>query len=199
MRYHQELPARVRQADAPELARLANLYPQNKHVQSLVAEAQAALPDRPKTPLSPRSMPSTQPSPALTSLPSFRLPMLGEVGGILRAFEVSGDAMLPIASGTTIVARYVPDWSTIADGTPCLVVSQVDGILFRRLHQVPEGFSLGCDNPLHAPSQAKSQDILEIWEAKSYIGNFLTPGNMTLDHLAALVADLTQQVKSLHR
>jgi hypothetical protein len=48
MRYHQELAARVRQANATQLARLARLYPHNARLQTLVAEALATLPDRPK-------------------------------------------------------------------------------------------------------------------------------------------------------
>lgn len=49
MRYHQDLPARVKAAKAPELARLARLYPHNARLQALVAEALARLPDRPKS------------------------------------------------------------------------------------------------------------------------------------------------------
>src|SRR5690606_12619051 len=56
-------------------------------------------------------------------LPKFRLPMLAGTG-TYRAFEISGDSMLPLVSGTVIVGRFVEDWSYIKDGTPCIVVSQ---------------------------------------------------------------------------
>lgn len=52
MRYHQELPARVRQASAPELARLTRLYPHNARLQALVTQEQQRRRDRPK-PLNP--------------------------------------------------------------------------------------------------------------------------------------------------
>jgi hypothetical protein len=49
MRYHQELPARVRQASSRELGRLGRLYPNNARLQTLVAQELARLPDRPKS------------------------------------------------------------------------------------------------------------------------------------------------------
>jgi hypothetical protein len=49
MRYHQELPARVRKADPTELRRLARLYPNNARLQTLVAQELRRLPDRPSS------------------------------------------------------------------------------------------------------------------------------------------------------
>lgn len=53
MRYHQELPARVRQASPTELARLARLYPHNARLQTLVAQELATRPDKPRHPFTP--------------------------------------------------------------------------------------------------------------------------------------------------
>src|SRR5690606_20756834 len=69
----------------------------------------------------------------IEELPRFRLPTLGS-GGTFRAFEISGDSMLPIASGTVIVGRFVDDWSSIKDGTPCIVVSEKEGVVFKRVY-----------------------------------------------------------------
>jgi hypothetical protein len=132
-------------------------------------------------------------------LPRFRLPMLA--GGTYRAFEIAGDAMLPIASGTTIVGRYVEAWSTIKGGTPCIVVTQ-KGIEFRRLYPLTDGFCLLHDHPATSPKSERAStirfdDILEIWEAKSYISAYPMPGSVTLETTAKLVQDLKQQVKNL--
>jgi transcriptional regulator with XRE-family HTH domain len=135
----------------------------------------------------------------IEELPRFRLPMLPSTG-TYRAFEIAGDSMLPLTSGTTIVGRYVDDWATIKDGTPCIVVSQKDGIVFKRLYNKLKQnalFGLHSDNPSYTPYDLKAEDVLEIWEAKSYISSTFPIGGVSLEHLASMVMDLTQQVKTL--
>jgi transcriptional regulator with XRE-family HTH domain len=135
----------------------------------------------------------------IEELPRFRLPMLPGTG-TYRAFEISGDSMLPLTSGTTIVGRYVDDWSALKDGTPCIVVSQKEGIVFKRVYNKLKQnalFALHSDNPTYSPYDLKAEDVLEIWEAKSYISSTFPIGGVTLENLASLVLDLTQQVKSM--
>ena len=135
----------------------------------------------------------------IEELPRFRLPMLPG-NGTYRAFEIAGDSMLPLVSGTTIVGRYVDDWSSVKDGTPCIVVSQKEGIVFKRIYNKLKQnhlFALHSDNPTYSPYDIKAEDVLEIWEAKSYISNSFPIGGVSLEQLASMVLDLTQQVKKL--
>ena len=135
----------------------------------------------------------------IEELPRFRLPMLPGTG-TYRAFEISGDSMLPLVSGTTIVGRYVDDWTTLKDGTPCIVVSQKEGIVFKRIfNKLKQNhlFALHSDNPTYSPYDIKAEDVLEIWEAKSYISSTFPIGGVSLEQLASMVLDLTQQVKKM--
>ncbi|MBF9140979.1 helix-turn-helix domain-containing protein [Hymenobacter properus] len=137
----------------------------------------------------------------LEVLPKFRLPMLSNTG-TYRAFEIAGDSMLPIASGTVIVGRYVEDWTTIKDGTPCIVVSNRDGIVFKRVYnKLRSGamFVLHSDNPHFSPYDVKVDDVLEIWEAKSYISSTFPIAELSLERVASLVLDLQQQVAQLKK
>jgi transcriptional regulator with XRE-family HTH domain len=137
----------------------------------------------------------------LEVLPKFRLPMLSNTG-TYRAFEIAGDSMLPIASGTVIVGRYVEDWTTIKDGTPCIVVSNRDGIVFKRVYnKLRSGamFVLHSDNPHFSPYDVKVDDVLEIWEAKSYISSTFPIAELSLERVASLVLDLQQQVALLKK
>ena len=137
----------------------------------------------------------------LEVLPKFRLPMLPGTGSY-RAFEIAGDSMLPIASGTVIVGRYADDWANLKDGTLCVVVSKTEGIVFKRLHnrlRVSNHFSLHSDNPTYAPYDVRAEDILEIWEAKSFISNTFPAADLSLERVASLVLDLQQQVAVLKR
>ena len=137
----------------------------------------------------------------LEVLPKFRLPMLSNTG-TYRAFEIAGDSMLPIASGTVIVGRYVEDWSSIKDGTPCIVVSSRDGIVFKRVYnKLRSGamFVLHSDNSHFSPYDVQADDVLEIWEAKSYISSTFPIAELSLERVASLVLDLQQQVALLRK
>ena len=137
----------------------------------------------------------------LEVLPKFRLPML-PANGTYRAFEISGDSMLPIVSGTVIVGRYVDDWSALKDGTPCVVVSRGEGIVFKRLHnRLRSGgaFSLHSDNNRYAPYEVRADEVLEIWEAKSYISSTFPAADLSLERVASLVLDLQQQVAGMKK
>ena len=137
----------------------------------------------------------------LEVLPKFRLPMLSQTG-TYRAFEIAGDSMLPIASGTVIVGRYVEEWTSIKDGTPCVVVSSRDGIVFKRVFNKLRSNAmlvLHSDNPNFSPYDVKADDVLEIWEAKSYISSTFPIAELSLERVASLVLDLQQQVALLRK
>src|SRR6476661_9252615 len=120
----------------------------------------------------------------LEVLPKFRLPML------------------PITSGTVIVGRYVDDWAGIKDGTPCIVVSSKDGIVFKRVYNKLRHnamFALHSDNQQYSPYDVNVSDVVEIWEAKSYISNTFPAADLSLERVASLVLDLQKQVAMLRK
>ncbi|WP_299759691.1 XRE family transcriptional regulator [uncultured Pontibacter sp.] len=137
----------------------------------------------------------------IEELPRFRLPMLG-AGGTYRAFEISGDSMLPIASGTVIVGRFIEDWSLIKDGTPCVIVSQKEGIVFKRIFNKLKDASmlrLHSDNPVYSPYEVHVEDVVEIWEAKSYISSTFPIADLSLDKLSSIVLDLQKEMLKLKK
>ncbi len=137
----------------------------------------------------------------IEELPRFKLPMLGS-NGSFRAFEISGDSMLPISSGTVIVGRYVEDWSSIKDGTPCIVVSEKEGVVFKRIFnkiQDAAMLRLHSDNPIYSPYELHVEDVLEIWEAKSYISSTFPIADLSLDKLSSIVLDLQKEVMKLKK
>ncbi|CAN5919636.1 helix-turn-helix transcriptional regulator [soil metagenome] len=134
-------------------------------------------------------------------LPKFRLPMLS-TGGTYRAFEISGDSMLPIASGTVIVGRFIDNWSDIKDGTPCIIVSQKEGVVFKRVfNKLKENASLTLhsDNPTYSPYTIDAEDVLEMWEAKAFISSTFPIVDISLNKLTSIVMDLQQEVMKLKK
>ena len=137
----------------------------------------------------------------IEELPRFRLPMLSTIG-THRAFEIKGDSMLPIASGTVIIGRYIEDWSEIKDGTPCIVVSQNEGVVFKRVYNKIKNNSslrLHSDNPVFDPYEVPVADVNEIWEAKAFISSTFPIADFSLSKLTSIVMDLQQEVIKLKK
>jgi len=105
----------------------------------------------------------------IAELPVFTIPFFR--GGTFRAFELSGDSMLPLRSGSIVIGRYLEDWSSIKDNSLCVVITSSEGLVFKRVfNQVKKDgrFKLVSDNPVFAPYYVRMEDIVEIWEAKGY-------------------------------
>jgi transcriptional regulator with XRE-family HTH domain len=56
-------------------------------------------------------------------LPRFSLPMFNQ--GTYRAFEIKGDSMLPLPSGSIIIGEYVENWHDIKSGQTYVVISKM--------------------------------------------------------------------------
>jgi len=93
-----------------------------------------------------------------------------------RAFSIEGDSMLPIASGSVIFAEYQEDWSQIKDDTACIVVTQSQGIVFKKVFnylKTQQCLLLVSSNSQFAPYLVGAQDVLEVWKFAGYFSNQL--------------------------
>lgn len=139
----------------------------------------------------------------LEELPRFQLPMLPG-SGTYRAFEITGDSMLPMASGTVVIGQYVESYKEIRNGKTYVIVSEKEGVVYKRVFNYVEEkgkLYLVSDNTTFSPFEVAIEDVLEIWEAKAFISlQFPDPEtkvDMTLDKLAGIVLDLQQEVIKL--
>jgi transcriptional regulator with XRE-family HTH domain len=139
----------------------------------------------------------------IEELPRFQLPVLPG-NGTYRAFEISGDSMLPLKSGTIVIGRFVEDQSSIRDGNTYVIVTRDEGIVYKRIYRYSDNKELFClvsDNREYSTYDVEGKDFLEIWEARAFISmEFPGPeeaGEITLRKLADLVLDLQQEVIKL--
>lgn len=103
-------------------------------------------------------------------LPRFSLPMLNH--GTYRAFEISGDSMLPLQSGTIVVGEFIGQISDIRNGKTYVLVTRSEGVVYKRVfNYIDENgkLFLVSDNRQYAPYQIDATDVVEIWSAKAYI------------------------------
>ncbi|QZE14803.1 helix-turn-helix domain-containing protein [Halosquirtibacter laminarini] len=88
-----------------------------------------------------------------------------------RVFQIAGESMLPIKDRSYIISSYLQDWNHIAYGKCYIILTQEDGIVFKRIEksEVENRLKLTSDNPSFHPYEIHMADIKEIWIAKGVI------------------------------
>ncbi len=139
----------------------------------------------------------------IKELPKFKLPMLSQ-NATYRAFEISGDSMLPIEHGTVIVGQYVEKIDGIKNGKTYVLVTSREGVVFKRVFNYTSEngkLFLVSDNKTYPPYEVPAEELIEIWEAKAYISlNFPDPEdneNQSISELTKAVMDLQKDVSHL--
>lgn len=133
------------------------------------------------------------------TLPNFDLPLPVFLNGTFRAFEVSGDSMLPIKSGSVVVCSFVENFYDVKDDEIYVVVSLNEGVVLKRLKNrlTRDGkgkFILKSDNPTFPPREVEVSDIKEIWKVKALISQEFPDPDMSLERLSTIVMELQQEV-----
>lgn len=138
----------------------------------------------------------------ISELPRFRLPVLSH--GTYRAFEIKGDSMLPILPGTIVIGDYVENLSEIKNGKTYILVTQNDGIVYKRVFNYLSDngkLFLVSDNRQYAPYPIDPQDIIEAWSAKAYVSvqfpDVDSSPDVSLEQLSHTVMTLQQEIIKL--
>ncbi|WP_421878376.1 XRE family transcriptional regulator [Marinoscillum sp.] len=141
----------------------------------------------------------------LSELPRFHLPMLPK-NATYRAFEISGDSMLPIPSGSIVIGKYLDGFDDIKNGKTYVLLTEKEGVVYKRVFNYIS--EKGClylvsDNKSYSAYEIAAKDVLEIWEAKAYISiEFPDPeskNELSLDKIAGMVMDLQNEVKDIKK
>lgn len=136
----------------------------------------------------------------IDELNTFTLPMV--TGGNYRAFEISGDSMLPTPSGSVIVGEKVESLDMIKNNTACIIVSRNEGIVYKRIQKnskTKNKLTLISDNPAYKPYTVNVEEILEIWEAQYIITKTNAAHHWDVGQLVNMVANLQQQVEGMRK
>jgi transcriptional regulator with XRE-family HTH domain len=140
----------------------------------------------------------------METLPQFHLPNLSRQA-TYRAFELSGDSMLPLIPGTIVIGGYVDQLNQIKSGKTYVLVTQTEGVVYKRVFNYLEEngkLFLVSDNEHYKPYEVKGEDVLEIWEAKAFIStDFPNPGDkkkpLTLDDLGEMIRDIHADLRKI--
>ena len=136
----------------------------------------------------------------LDELNTFTLPMLAP--GNYRAFEIIGDSMLPITSGSVIVAERLNDFEEVKTNQTYIVVSRNEGIVYKRIlknNKSRNKLTLISDNTSYQPYQVNTEDLMEVWKAQLVISKANSQQRWDVNQLAGLVSNLQDQVTTLKK
>jgi transcriptional regulator with XRE-family HTH domain len=105
----------------------------------------------------------------IAKLPSFRLP--GFYGKTFRAFEITGDSMLPgIHPGDMVIGGYVEELRDVRKGHVYIVVMHDGSIVAKRVSVIGENtFELSSDNTGYEPYAVVAADIAQLWHVEGRI------------------------------
>jgi transcriptional regulator with XRE-family HTH domain len=106
----------------------------------------------------------------ISTLPGFQLPFLSQ-DRKYRAFPYEGDSMPPLREGCTVIGEFVENWQSIKSGTICLVVTQDEGVVLKKVFNYLEEkglLVLKSINERYAPYPVLLNDIREIWRFAAY-------------------------------
>ncbi len=134
------------------------------------------------------------------NLSKFHLPMFK--GGTFRAFEIKGDSMLPLPSGSIIISEYVENWNDLKMNETAIIISKNDGVVYKRIGsklKQDKGLKLVSDNPVYEPYYIIAEEILEIWKAKAFISTELPQpmAEPTMESLTNMMSQMQRSISQL--
>jgi transcriptional regulator with XRE-family HTH domain len=105
----------------------------------------------------------------IRDLPKISIPNIPQ--GTYRGFEVRGESMLPLESGSIIISSYVENLTEIKNEKTYVIISKSDGVVYKRVKNLPEenALLLISDNDYYKPYKIAYEEISEIWQYFAHI------------------------------
>ena len=133
----------------------------------------------------------------IKDLPKIHFPNMPD--GTYRGFEIHGDSMLPLVSGSIVICSYVERLEDIKDYRTYVVVSKSDGLVYKRVRKdlANRRLILISDNDLYLPYELDVAEIAEIWQYHAHIG-FSDTRKIFDELLAEKLNDIQRKVSDIH-
>lgn len=117
-----------------------------------------------------------------------------------RGFEIEGDSMQPIESGTIIIGVKVESLDEIRDFRTYVIITKRDGMVYKRIRKNPSNLTLVAisDNPDYPAYTIDYDSIAEVWQYYAHIG-FSDTSSVSDPALTKQLDDIQQKVTELYR
>jgi phage repressor protein C with HTH and peptisase S24 domain len=132
----------------------------------------------------------------ISKLPSFRLP--GFYGKSYRAFEITGDSMLPgIRPGDMVIGAYEESLNHIRRDHVYVAILHDGSVVAKRI--IPLGndlYEFRSDNMVYEPYAVKAEDIAQIWHIDARVTKDLEKnGDQRLSQLEERLKELESKMQ----
>jgi transcriptional regulator with XRE-family HTH domain len=133
----------------------------------------------------------------IKDLPKIAFPSIPE--GTYRGFEIRGDSMLPIEPGSIIICKYIEKLEEIKDNKTYVVVSKNDGLVYKRVRNLKEEYTLflQSDNETYLPYKLDYKEIAEVWQYFAHL-SFSDARSTFNDMLDDKLSDIQRKVRDMH-
>lgn len=119
--------------------------------------------------------------------------------GTYRGFEIQGDSMLPIESGSIIIASYVENLASIKEDKTYIVISNKDGLVYKRVKVDKEEnqLILSSDNESYLPYKLGLEEVSEMWQYYAHLSfsDTKASGDVLVD---ARINEIQKKLTELH-
>ncbi len=105
----------------------------------------------------------------IKDLPKISFPSIPE--GTYRGFEIQGESMLPMESGSIVICSYVENLNQVKNDRTYIIASKNDGLVYKRVlrNEKRRSLILISDNPVYAPYEISFEDVAEIWQYYAHL------------------------------
>lgn len=132
-------------------------------------------------------------------LPTFHMPFLSREKKY-RTFQIVGDSMLPIPTGSWVTGEFIQNWHLLRDGQAYIILTIEDGIVFKVVeNHIKENGKLRLYslNSFYKPYDIDIKEVREIWKFAHYISSEMPETNQPRQNLEKVVADIKRDVEHL--
>lgn len=134
----------------------------------------------------------------ISKLPVFNLPFLSKEKSY-RAFQITGDSMLPIPDGSWVTAEYLTNWNKIKNGNAYVILTLDEGIVFKIVEKIKSSQKLRLIslNSNYEAYHISISEIKEIWEFTNFISSEVPSTVSGLNALSHDIFEIKNNIKDL--
>lgn len=134
----------------------------------------------------------------IKDLPKISFPNIPQ--GTYRGFEIHGDSMLPMESGSIVICSYVENLRDIKKDRTYVVISKSEGLVYKRL--IPDHeqarLMLISDNDTYLPYHLGFEDVDEVWQYYAHL-SFSDSRHVFHQILEDKLHDIQKKLSEVHK
>jgi DNA-binding XRE family transcriptional regulator len=134
----------------------------------------------------------------IKELPKISFPNIPQ--GTFRGFEIHGDSMIPMESGSIVICSYIENIGQIKDDRTYVIVSNESGLVYKRIKKVTKDQKLVLisDNDAYLPYEINYSEVSEIWQYYAHLS--FSDAKSTFNYLLEeKLSDIQKKVNDMHR